>query len=449
MAVDSAFIRYPVMREPSVVERLSYGFGNFGVNLGFGMTGAYLLFFYTDVYRVAAGVVATLFLVARCVDAVFDPLFGLLIDRTRTRLGKHRPYLIGLCVPYALCGAAVFATPHFSGLAKIVYLYVTYTLFGWLYSGLSLPLNSMLPTLTRDGKTRTSVNALREFMGSSATVGATFITLPLVHWLGGASAGGFGSTAVLFGVITVIAMTAAFFKTRERVEPERSPQVLTTRQSLRATRGNWPWISTMLVNFFFWVGFIGHLQSVIYYARDVLHRAHLVPRIMLMNVALLIGTALTAFIANRIGKRTTGMIGAGIAALCTAAIPLSDSPNWVIAMNGFGNLGLGLIGGLLFAFMADSVDYGEWRSGFRAQGFLFAASSFGVKLGMSIGGAAGAWLLSRAGYIAGMPTTPAVAAGIIWGHIWIPMASYLAMGASLLLFRFPRGYGTSSPPIVA
>lgn len=434
------------MSAPPIAERLSYGFGNFGANLGFGMTGAYLLYFYTDVYHVAAGVVAALFLVARCVDAVFDPLFGLLIDRTRTRFGKHRPYLIGLCVPYAVCGVAVFATPHFSAVAKIAYLYVTYTLFGWLYSGLSLPLNSMLPTLTRDGKARTSINALREFMGSSATVGATFVTLPLVHWFGGARAGGYAQTAALFGVIAVIAMTAAFLKTRERVGPERSPQVLTTRQSLRATRGNWPWIATMLVNFFFWVGFIGHIQSVIYYARDVLHRADLVPRIMLMNIGLLVGTAVTAFVANRIGKRTTGMIGAGIAAACTAAIPLSNASSWVVLMNGAANLGLGLIGGLLFAFMADSVDYGEWRSGFRAQGFLFAASSFGVKLGMSVGGAAGAWLLSRAGYVAGALVTPAVAASIAWGHIWIPMASYLAMGVSLLLFRFPGGYDASRTP---
>lgn len=428
------------MSQPSISERLSYGFGNFGANLAFGMTGAYLLYFYTDVYHVSAGIVATLFLVARCADAVFDPLFGLLIDRTRTRFGKHRPYLIGLCVPYALCSVAVFSTPHLPTLWKVAYLYVTYTLFGMLYSGLSLPLNSMLPTLTRDGKTRTSINALREFLGSSATVGATFITLPLVHWFGDVPIGGFAATAALFSAVAVIALTTAFFKTRERIGPDRSPHVLTTHQSLRATRGNWPWIATMLVNFFFWVGFIGHIQSVIYYADDVIHRADLVPQIMLMNVVLLIGTGLSAFVANRIGKRTTGMIGAAIAAVCTAAIPLSNAPYWVISMNGVCNLGLGLIGGLLFAFMADSVDYGEWRSGFRAQGFLFAASSFGVKLGMSIGGAAGAWLLSRAHYVAGAPATAAVAASVVLGHIWIPMVSYVVMGASLLLFRFPDGY---------
>lgn len=431
------------MAQPSIAERISYGFGNFGANLAFGMAGAYLLYFYTDVYRVSAGIVATLFLVARCLDAVFDPLFGLLIDRTQTRFGKHRPYLIGLCVPYALCGVALFSTPHVSALFKIAFLYGTYTLFGMLYSGLSLPLNSMLPTLTRDGKTRTSINALREFLGSSATVGATFITLPLVHWFGGSLAGGFAATAALFGIVSIIALTTAFFKTRERVGPERSPQVLTTRQSLRAARGNWPWVATMLVNFFFWVGFIGHIQSVIYYADDVLHRADLVPEIMLTNVVLLIGTALSAFVANRIGKRTTGMIGAAIAAACTAAIPMSNLRFWVLSMNGACNFGLGLIGGLLFAFMADSVDYGEWRSGFRAQGFLFAAASFGVKLGMSIGGAAGAWLLSRAHYVAGVPVTPPIAVSIVWGHIWIPTASYFLMGLSLSLFRFPGRYGTS------
>lgn len=422
-------------------EKLSYGFGNFGINLQFGMTGAFLMYFYTDVYRISPAVVGTLFLFARAIDAVFDPLMGLLIDRTETRCGKHRPFLIALAVPFSLSGVAAFATPQFGDGAKIAYIYVTYTLLGILYSAVSLPLNSMLPTLTRDPVDRNVTNATREFLGTGAVVGVGYVTLPLVAALGGASAAsGFLKLAMIFGLVTIVALLVTFLNTRERVAPSLSPRTLTTRQSLRATRSNWPWIATMLVNFFFWIGFSGHVQSVVYYAQHVLGRADLVSDIMLTMLGTLLGTGTSAWVANRIGKRATGIIGAAIAAVATAAIPVSGDTAWLLGTNFIAYAGMGLIGGLLFALMADAVDYGEWRSGYRAQGFLFAASSFGVKLGMSIGGAAGAWLLSASGYVAGATMTPAIVSGIVWGHVWLPAASFAAMGASMLLFRFPAAY---------
>lgn len=416
-------------------EKLSYGIGNFGINLIFGMTGAYLMYFYTDVYGVAPATVASLFLIARGIDAVFDPFMGLLIDRTETRWGKHRPYLLFLAIPYALVGLSVFWAPPLTGAAKIVYIFASYTLLGILFSAVSLPFNSMLPTLTRDAKERTDTNALREFLGSGATVGVGYATLPLVNAVApGLPARGFLLVAGAFAVITVVAIMLTFANTRERVAPEDSPQVLTTRQSLAATRGNWPWLSTMGVNFFFWVGFTGHTQSFIYYGKDVLAQPSVVPTLMLTMLAVLGGVALSAPVANRIGKRTTGMIGGVVAAGATAAIPMANDAGWLLATNTLAYIGQGIIGGLLFALMADAVDYGEWKSGYRAQGFLYAASSFGVKLGMSIGGAAGAWLLSRANYVASAPTTPAVEGAVLWGHVWLPALSFVAMTLCLIPF---------------
>lgn len=418
-------------------ERLGYGFGNFGINLPFGMANAFLLFFYTDVFGVSAATVGTVFLVARAVDAVFDPFMGLLIDRTETRLGKHRPYLIALAIPFAVSSMSLFAAPALGPTGKVAYIFVTYTLFGLFYSAVSLPLNSMLPTLTRDPRERNIANATREFMGSGAVVGVGYATMPLVGVLGhGSAMSGFLRLSGLFALVTVLALLTAFLTTRERVVPEASPQRLTTRQSLRTTRGNWPWIATMLVNFFFWVGFGGHVQSVVYYAQHVAGQAALVPDLMLTMVAMLVTIAASGWCANRFGKKPVGLVGGTIGAIATAMIPISTDPTWLIATNVVAYAGLGLIAGLLFALMADAVDYGEWRNGFRAPGFLFAASSFGVKLGMSVGGAAGAWLLAAAGYAAGAPITASVRSGITWAHVWFPAASYAAMAASLLLFTF-------------
>jgi Na+/melibiose symporter-like transporter len=215
---------------------------------------------------------------------------------------------------------------------------------------------------------------------------------------------------------------------------------LTTAQSLEATKGNWPWIATMLVNFFFWIGFTGHIQSFVYFAGNVLGDAELTSTLMLTMLAVLVGTGFAGVCANAIGKRMTGAIGAAIATIFTALMPLSNDHTWLIATNVVAYMGQGLIGGLLFSLMADAVDYGAWRSGYRAQGFLFAASSFGVKLGMSVGGAAGAWFLSLAAYDAKAAATPAVVTAIMAGHVWLPAASYAAMGFALLLFRFQPAY---------
>ncbi len=423
-------------------EKLSYGLGNFGVNLPFGMTSAYLLYFYTDVYGVSAGTVASLFLFARFLDAAFDPLMGLAIDRTRTRWGKHRPWLLWLAVPFALTGALVFWAPPLEGGAKIAFIFVTYTLLGVLYSGVSLPLNSMLPTLTRDPRQRNTVNALRELLGSSATVGISYAALPLVrHFAKGNEAQGFFVLASVLALVTIAAMLNAFANTRERVEPAADEvEQLTTRQSLSATRGNWPWVATMLVNFFFWVGFTGHLQSFVFYAGEVMGDAEATSSLTLTMLAVLVGTACAGVCANAIGKRLTGALGAALAAIFTVLIPMGTSLQWLVMTNIVAYFGQGLIGGLLFSLMADAVDYGAWRSGYRAQGFLFAASSFGVKLGMSVGGAAGAWFLGLAGYKAGVAATPEVVRAVIAGHAWLPAGSYVAMGLSLILFRFAPGY---------
>jgi len=278
-------------------------------------------------------------------------------------------------------------------------------------------------------------------IGSSAPGGIGYAALPRIKAVSnGDEARGFIVLAAICSVITLVCMLNAFANTRERVEVDAQVDKLTTAQSLKATRGNLPWIATMLVNFFFWIGFTGHIQSFVYFAQQVLGEAAFTSTLMLTMLAVLIGTAFAGVCANAIGKRMTGAIGATVATVFTALMPLSNDHTWLIAANVVAYIGQGLIGGLLFSLMADAVDYGAWRSGYRAQGFLFAASSFGVKLGMSVGGAAGAWFLSLAAYDAKVAATPAVVTAVIAGHVWLPAASYAAMGLSLLLFRFLPAY---------
>ena len=421
-------------------EKLCYGAGNLGINLQFGMVSAFLMYFYTDVYGITPAVAAQLFLIARTIDAIFDPFMGFLIDRTETRWGKHRPYLAVLAIPYAICGVTLFFAPPIYGALKLIYVYATYTVFGILYSALSLPLLSMLPTISRDTKERTVINAVREFLAAIAFVGVGYLTLPLVAFFGGGSRQqGFWMTAALFGVITLAGLALLVTNTREREPPIQTTR-LTTGQSLRTVVGNWPWIATSLLNLFYWIGLTVHIQSAVYFAEYSIGQLNLLPDLMLTMTGSIAGVAATGWVANRIGKRATGYAGAALAAAATAATPLSHSPAWLIGTSIGTYFGLGLIGGLIFAMMADAVDYGEWRTGHRAQGFLYAASSLGVKLGMGIGGAIGGALLAYSGYAKDAPVTEAVKWAIDLGYIWVPVACITASGLCFFLFVFESDF---------
>ncbi|WAH55442.1 glycoside-pentoside-hexuronide (GPH):cation symporter [Pseudomonas silvicola] len=426
----------------SFAERLSYGCADGGINLLLGLVSSYLLFFYTDVFHLSVATIGTLFLVARLLDAVADPVIGLLIDRTRTRFGQHRPWFLWFGLPFALCGVLTFATPDLSAQGKITYAFISYTLLGLLYSAVSLPLTSMLPTLSADAQQRTEINALRQLLGTGGVLVIGLAAMPSVHWLGqGDDRRGFMLTAAVCALLALIALSLAFVHTRERVPARHGSHPLTLRQSLSATRGNWPWLATMLINFLFWVGFVSVNQFTLFYLTYNLQRADLIPVVMATGTVKLLTIALCPWLTRRWGMRPTVLLGCVATVGATLAMAWVHEPVAFITLNLVAKLGMGLVIGLLFAMMGEAVNYGEWKNGVRAQGFLFAASSFGVKLGMSIGGALGAGLLAWGHYVPNTPVqSPATMQWLEVGFVWVPVLAYLGIVLSLLLYRFAPGY---------
>lgn len=427
-------------------EKFSYGFANFGINLLFGLSTTYLMFFYTDVFGVGAAVVGTVFLVARCVDGVFDPILGIFIDRTRTRMGRHRPYLAVLAIPYALSGIAIFWTPDLEGGAKIAYVFVTYTIFSLLYSGMSLPLNSMLPSLTKNPRERTLINGMREFLGTGGAVGVSYVALSVVAYFGGGDqAKGFLLAAAAFGAIMLFAVCLMVMNTRERIIEEAGPKP-SARDCFSAIRGNRLWLAMLIVNLVFWVGMVSRMQTFVYYARDVLQRGDVTPNLMLTILTMVVGIAVSPLLALRIGKQITAMIGFGLAAVAVFAITGTTDLTAIYAANVASFFGLGLMAGVLFAMMADAVDHGEEISGVRAPGFMYAAISVGVKVGMSLGGAASAWLLASANYKPGAPRTDALVEAVLWGNLKLPAICFLIACISLLLINTGRHRAARAVP---
>ncbi|WP_353227803.1 glycoside-pentoside-hexuronide (GPH):cation symporter [Novosphingobium sp.] len=393
----------------SFAERASYGFGDFGYSLSYNMAGAFLLFYYTDVVGLPAAAVGTIFLVARMLDAVIDPLVGIAVDKTRTRWGRTRPYFLFTAVPYVLIFIAAFRVPHWPVGAQLVYAFVTFKALGIVMSLGSIPYTALLPMMTRDTGERLRLGGWRSIGTSVAVILGTAATMPLVGALGGGDAQrGFTATTLLFAALSLLALLALFRNCRERFEDDNAPgfKVLpAVGQMLR----NRAWLVCFAFCMLYFIRFGLMLSLTIFYAKDVLQRPWLIP-VMLPMVSG--GLLIAAFIAPPVLVRTgirSGCIGAiGLAlALFWLMAGLETAPDWhvgaisvpplLLPYFAFSIVTSVTITGI-FTMAANAVDYHQRKYGVRYEGLLSAGISTSTKLGMALGTAMAAFMLARAGY---------------------------------------------------
>lgn len=424
-------------REVSWKERISYGLGDTASNLIFQMITLYLMFFYTDVYGLNVAAVGTLFLVARVIDAFDSPVIGILIDRTNTKWGKSRPYFLWLSIPFAVVAILTFMTPDFGDTGKLVYAYVTYILLGILYAGINLPLTSLLPSLTSDSQERTVVNSVRMIFGQIGGLVVSIGALKFVDLLGkGNQQKGFTLTMILFATVAVVLFFITFANTRERVQTAGGSKPVPFKEGVKAVKGNLPWWLLLVINVFMWLSITGKGQSTIYFFKYNLNSENLIPLVNGLNILMLGGMAVAPLLTKRLGKTKTAILGLCVAAvgqlITFAAAQMASIPLIVVSVI-IGNLGLGFTAGIMFAMLADTVDYGEWKSGVRAQGLLTAAGAFGVKFGMGIGGALAAWILDIGKYVPNQTQTGSALSAIQFNFVWLPLICFVA---SIILFMF-------------
>lgn len=428
----------------SIKERIGYALGDTASNLTFSMITTYLMFFYTDVFGLAPAAIATLFLIARVWDAINDPIMGVIIDKTNTKWGKCRPYFLWLAIPYGIMAVLAFTVPNFSASGKLIYAYITYIALGMVYTGINIPYSAILPSLTDNPQERTDVNVIRMLFAMAGTLIVNMLTLPLVEALGkGNDAKGFQTTMMIFATIAVIFFLITFASTRERIQVGRGKPVPFS-EGLKAIKGNLPWLITLVLNFIFWTGFTIKNATTVYYVQYNMGREDLIPIFMLVGILGMIPAIALSPVATRIlkGKRNTLIMGNIVSVIGsilmliagTTSIPLLIAGTLIVAF------GMGFTAGILFAMMADTVDYGEWKSGVRAQGLLYAASSFGVKLGMGIGGAVAAAVLGITGYVAGAEQTAKTLAGIQFNFIGIPLLAYIISIVVLCFYKLDKQY---------
>lgn len=428
-----------------VREKLGYGLGDTASNIFFQFVNIFLLYYYTDVLGLAPAAVGTLFVVTRFWDAVNDPLMGAISDRTNTRFGKYRPYLLWMAVPFGLFGYLVFANPDFSQAGKLVYAYVTYIGLMMAYTAINVPYSALMGVMTPSSAERTSLSSYRFVGAFSGMLLISLCVRPLVRELGGDDeATGFKLSMALLSVIAVLMFLTTFATTRERIKPQ-SNEGQSIRRDLKFLAQNRPWIIMVIaailtlsnvavrgaVTNHFFKYYVGDDGTPVLWFLD---RTSLI--LTSGALAFIVGIFFTTALGKRFGKRNALMgltILNGLTLIAFYFIP-AESYGTMLAVNALGNLIAGPTPALVWAIYTDVVDYGEWKFGRRTTGLAFSAAMFAQKMGLTIGGGAAGWLLAFYGFVANEQQSETSLQGIRLMFSVLPGALAFANGIVLIWY---------------
>ncbi|WP_110648966.1 MFS transporter [Salinicola peritrichatus] len=431
-------------------EKIGYGCGDLASNFIWQAMSIFIVYYYTDVIGVAAGVIGSIMLFSRVFDGVSDIAMGYVIDKTTSRHGKARPWLLWLAVPFAVSAILLFTVPDVSPFWQAVYIAVTYNVVCLVYTGLNVPYGTLNSLITQDQYQRSLLNVFRMSLALIGVLVVGNLTLPVATLLGGGQSG-WVMTFMIFGVIGTGLFLFTFMSTRERVKPadERRHQApVPLMQSLRTLSRNRYWA---LATIFILVTYIFNALNsgaVVYYAQYLLDDTWLVGIITTAyTVFILVGMALVPPITKRYGKRNAIIVGELIT-LVGYGIMLIDLSNVYLIVAGTIIRGLGKapINGSMFALLGDTIEYGEWKTGIRNEGMVYSGGSMGIKVGSGLGTALLGWILAFGGYVGGGGEQSDAALFAIQAlFIYLPMGLCVLLIALMLFYDLDKRY----PAIVA
>ncbi len=408
---------YPIPRL-TAVEKIGYGFGDLASNLFWQMFAIYIAKFYTDVFLLSAAAMGTMILVSRVGDAIIDPLIGTIADRTNTRWGHFRPYLLWLAIPMAITAILTFTTPHFSASGKLAYAYITLMLMMIAYSAINIPYSALLGVLTPNSEDRTSASSYRFVMAFLPVFIIVNTAIPLAHFFGGSDNSPYGwqMTMVVYSSIAVVLFFATFAMTRERVQPP-AKQATPLSSDIRDLFRNKPWVILCIVGIAA-LTYANIRGTVIVYYFDYVvpnGKGYFGPVMSTGAAAFILGVMLTSPLSKKFGKRNFYMVSMSLSALCTAGFYFVPPTNirLVWAAHALISFLTAPTAPLVWAMYADTADYSEWKWHRRATGLIFSAASFSQKLGWAIGGGGAGWLLAYYGYVPNVVQSPRTINGIL------------------------------------
>lgn len=430
-------------------EKIGYGFGDAASSMFWKIFTFYLAIFYTDVFGISAAAAGTMFLITRIWDTANDPIMGVIGDRTNTKWGKFRPYLLWMAVPFGIIGVVLFTTPNLGEMGKLIYAYITYTLMMMVYTAINVPYASLLGVMTANGNERTSFASFRMLFAFGGSILVVAIFQPLVDLFkkGVAETSAYQLTMVVIGLLAIGFFLLTFLWTRERVTPPKTQQN-SLKDDLKNLLKNTPWfvllgagVMTLIFNsvrdgvamYYFKYYIVDETAVAISKMTFTFSTLY----ILLGQITNLLGVASAKFVSSKLGKRRTFMYAMIAAAVLSVFFYFCTKEQviFVYLLQALISFCAGIIFPLLWSMYADSADWSEWKTGRRATGLVFSASSMTQKLGWTLGGSITLWLLAFYGFKANVDQTPETIQGIKVMLGVVPAFAALISGLFMIFYK--------------
>jgi len=431
------------------LEKVAYGSGDLASNIIFASITSFLVFYYTDITKVSAAAVGSIMLISRLLDGIVDIIMGLIVDRTKTKYGKARPWILRMCVPFAISAILLFSVPDIGENAKLIYIFVTYNIVNIIYTSINIPYGVLSSLITQDQYQRSVLNIIRMIFSLVGNIGINMLTLPIVQAFGG-GAKGWTMAYTAFGIIASLLFLATFFFTKERVGSEGREQEESKKENVPVMVGlkglfkNKYWVILTANGVASGVNLSVAMGVNVYFASYILGNPNLTGTLMIsMTLPMVLALFVLAPFVKKFGKRNIYLAGIVIQ-IAGYVVTLLNPLNVSMVLIGAVIRGIGAAPGMGvgFAMIADSVEYGEWKTGNRTEGLIFSAQSYGGKAGTGLGGALIGWVLAWGGYVGGAMTQSASAISAIKIlFIFIPIAVSIIQFLLLVPYKLDKEYG--------
>jgi|SRR5690625_315189 len=426
-------------------EKIGYGTGDLASNFIWTAMTTFIVYYYTDIIGVAAGIVGSIMLFSRFFDGVSDVLMGYVIDKTKSKHGKARPWLLWLAIPFAISAVLLFMVPNVSTVWQVVYIAVTYNIVCLVYTGLNVPYGTMNSLITQNQYQRSVLNVFRMSLALVGTLIVSNLTLPLTNLFGGQQLG-WVLTFLIFGVIGSSLFIFCFKSTKERVKPVDQQQQVSTvplKESLKTLGKNKYWALATAFILLTYIFNALNSGAVVYYAEYILDNTLLVGLVTTAyTVFILVGMVVVAPITKRFGKKNAIIVGEVITIIGYLVMLIDlTSITLIIAGTIIRGVGKAPINGSMFALLGDTIEYGEWKTGIRNEGMVYSGGSMGIKLGSGLGTAIIGWVLAFGGYVGGSAVqTDAALLSIQSIFIYIPLGITLLILFIMFFYDLDKKY---------
>lgn len=414
----------------SIREKIAYGLGDTASNIVFQTVMLFLTFFYTDIFGISAAFVGTMFLAVRIMDAVTDPLMGYLADRTNTRWGRYRPYLLWFAFPFGAISVLAFTTPDLTENGKEIYALLTYALLMLAYTAINIPYCALGAALTTNPAERVSVQSYRFVFAMLGGLMVSALTLPLVDFFGqGDKAKGYQLTILAMSILGTLMFLLCFAGTKERdfSTDDNSDNI---KAAVKALWANDQWRVLSAAAIFLLTGLVLKSTLAIYYVKYFLGREDMISLFVTSGVvANIVGVALAKKLADRVCKVKAYIRLQLIAAVLCILAWFVPGEQYLLALVLYvaWNFTINMGTPLLWAKMADTVDYGQYKTGVRTTGLVYSSVIFFIKLGLAIGGALAGWLLAAYGYQADISQSQETLDGMLLCFTLYPALASIAV----------------------